>query len=182
MFKALSAALALCFLLAACATPVHHNTASGKPEVFIASSDVDEIKGRIASHMMNAGYSITRDTAYQFAFDRPVDNFWVSAFFGSRYDSQPNARISYSFAVISGGTRVVADVAIITNPGSAFERRTAANQNRDTLQVQELLDAVKADVEAAARGTLAKETALCEEPEPGTAAYALSGPKPECHP
>lgn len=44
-------------------------------------------------------------------------------------------------------TRVVADFAIITNPGSSFERRTDFNNNQDSVQIQSMLDQIKAELE-----------------------------------
>jgi len=77
--------------------------------------------------MVNGGFRITKDTSYELTFDKPVENIAVAVLMGSKYDSQPNARVSYTFAQVNDTTRVVADVAIITNPGSAFERLMQAS-------------------------------------------------------
>lgn len=76
-------------------------------------------------------------------FDRPVTNILASALLGSRYDSQPNARITYMFSKFSSSIRVVADMAVITNPGSAFERRTPFNNNQDSLSIQQMMLNIK---------------------------------------
>ena len=138
----------LCFLVAACATPVKHHTASGRPEVTIATTNVGAVKGALISEMVNRGYSITRESDFLVAFDRPIDNVWAAALLGSRYDSTPNARVSYTIARIQDAIRVVADLAIITNPGSAFERQTNMNANEDSRKIQGLLDRVKSNVDA----------------------------------
>ena len=128
--------LLVCFSLAACASPVTHQTASGRPEVTIATTTVDAVKGALISAMVNGGYSITRDSDYLLAFDRPVDNVLAAALLGSEYDSTPNARISYTIAELRSRIRVVADLALVTNPGSAFERHTNMNTNQDSLKVR----------------------------------------------
>ena len=138
----------LCFLVAACAAPVKHHTASGRPEVTITTNNVGAVKGALISEMVNRGYSITRESDFLVAFDRPIDNVWAAALLGSRYDSTPNARVSYTIARIQDAIRVVADLAIITNPGSAFERQTNMNANEDSRMIQGLMDRVKRTVEA----------------------------------
>lgn len=97
--------------------------------------------------MLNGGYRITKDTPYELAFDKPVQNFAVAVLMGSKYDSQPNARVSYSFAQLGSDTRVIADLAVITNPESAFERRTAVNAGVDAHDVQVLLDNVRGSLD-----------------------------------
>ena len=143
-----AAVMILCFLVAACATPVKHHTASGRPEVTIATTNVGAVKGALISEMVNRGYSITRESDFLVGFDRPIDNVWAAALLGSRYDSTPNARVSYTIARIQDAIRVVADLAIITNPGSAFERQTDMNANKDSRMIQGLMDRVKSNVEA----------------------------------
>ena len=139
--------LALTAFCAGCTAPVQHATSSGKPETTIAGTTPEKVKPLIVNRMLSAGYRITRDTQFEIAFDAPVKNVAAQVLLGSRYDSQPNARVSYSFASTGTETRVVADIAIITNPNSGFERRTEMNQAADSVQVQNILDAVRAALE-----------------------------------
>jgi hypothetical protein len=129
--------------LASCATPVQHNTASGKPEVTINVADLDAVTSTFQSEMINRGYMQTGGNRFMLKFDRPVTNILASALLGSRYDSQPNARITYMFSKFSSSIRVVADMAVITNPGSAFERRTPFNNNQDSLSIQQMMLNIK---------------------------------------
>jgi hypothetical protein len=143
------AAIWLLATLCGCAAPVQHGTASGKPEVTISNTTQDIVKPLVVNRMLSAGYRITRDTQFELAFDAPVQNVAAQVLLGSKYDSQPNARVSYSFASTGTGLRVVADIAIITNPGSGFERRTEMNQSADSPLIQNMLDAVRSEVEMA---------------------------------
>lgn len=130
-------ALASFLALSACAGTLHRpQTASGRPEVTIANTTPEKIKPVLVSEMANAGYRISKDTPYELAFDKPVQNLAMAALLGSEYDSQPNARITYTFAQIGKDTRVIGDVAVITNPGSAFERRTELNNGVDAYDLQ----------------------------------------------
>lgn len=130
--------------LAGCAEPVTHATPSGRPEVTISGRSSAWAKDRLTNEMLNRGYTVTMDSGSTVAFDRASNNALANAFFGSGYDGVPNARITYSIVQIGGDTRIVADMAVITNPGSAFERRTPMNNNQDSTEIQELLNRIKA--------------------------------------
>lgn len=137
--------VAIAAALAGCGS-VNHQTASGKVEVTISATP-EAVKASIVNAMVNQRYRISKDTAYEIAFDKPSENLLAVAFLGSKYDGTPNTRVSYFLAPTPPTVRVVADFAIITNPGSSFERRTDLNRSEDTAQVQALLEGVKAEVE-----------------------------------
>lgn len=134
--------------LQGCGTPVEHATASGKVETSITAPSADVVKSALVNEMVNRGYRITKDTPYEVAFDKPSDSVAAQLLFGSRYDGIPNARISYMIASTPPTVRVVADLAIITNPGSAFEQRMPLNNSQESVQAQALLDAVKYKIES----------------------------------
>ena len=90
---------------------------------------------------------VSKDSQFEIAFDKPTENLAAVAFLGSRYDSTPNNRASFYITPSPPVTRIVADFAIITNPGSSFERRTDFNRAEDTKQIQALLDQIKTDME-----------------------------------
>lgn len=123
--------LGFALALGGCAAPIQHQTASGRPETLIHNTSADSVKSAIVNGMMSKGYRITRDTPYEIAFDKPVENIADQVLLGSKYDSQPSARVSYTLASVGADVRVIADMAIITNPGSAFERRTEMNNGQD---------------------------------------------------
>lgn len=138
---------ALGLVLASCGTPVRQDTASGRPEVTVHHVASDRVKGALVSGMLNRGYRITKDSQFEIAFDRPVDNLAVAVLMGSKYDAQPNARVSYQIAQLGDDVRVVADMAIITNPGSAFERRMDVSAGADSPVIQAFLTTIAADLQ-----------------------------------
>lgn len=138
--------LALIFL-SACATPAQHNTPSKKVEVTIHGVQKTAVKDRLTSDMVNRGYLMTKSDDSLIAFDRAVDNFMVNALLSSRYDSTTNARVTYNLIQLDKDVRVIADCAVITNPGSAFEKRTDMNGNPDTYKIQAMLDSLKNMIE-----------------------------------
>jgi ABC-type oligopeptide transport system substrate-binding subunit len=144
-----SIAAACCILmLAACKPPVEHYTPSGKPEVTILKTTKAKVKEELLNQMANMGYITTHTDDSMVVFDRPVDNPMAAAFFGSRYDSTPNTRLTYQIIQQEKWVRVIADFVIITNPGSGFERRTDMNRNEDSKHVQQLLNGIRDKLEA----------------------------------
>lgn len=137
-------ALAICagLLLSGCQT-VQHTTPSGKAETTIANTTTDQVKAEIVNGMMTAGYIIRQDTPYALSFDKQLQDFGAMFVYGSQYDSFPSSRVSFAIAQVGSNVRIVSDVAVITNPGSAFERRTATNNSTDGAQVQAMLDGLK---------------------------------------
>jgi hypothetical protein len=148
--------LLLALLCVGCVTIERPETASGRPEVTIANASPEAIKPALVSYMLDAGFRITKDTPYELAFDKPVQNIAAAVLFGSRYDAQPNVRVSYSFAQFQSSTRVIADIAVITNPASAFERRTEMNSGVDSADIQVLLDKIKSQLDPTSAGAVAR--------------------------
>lgn len=140
-------ALLWVLIIFGCASPVVHNTPSGKVEVTINGVNTDAVKARLVNEMLNIGYSITQDTPHVITFDAPVENALGAILYGSEYDSTPNARISYTLVQAAMATRVVADIAVITNPGSPFERRRDFNHGQDSPTFQTILDRIKSEME-----------------------------------
>ncbi|MHB0706013.1 hypothetical protein ACX4MT_09235 [Roseomonas mucosa] len=136
------------FIVSGCAAPVTHNTASGKPEVTVTTSDLPALKSYITNDMINRGYTIVRESESQLVFDRPVQNVLVGALVGSSFNSTPNTRLTYVFIKNQTSYRVVGDVALITNPGSGFEKRNDMNAAQDTVVIQQMLERMRATLTA----------------------------------
>ena len=148
MKRSLCALVLSGFLAVSCVSPVTHNTPSGKPEVTVTLIEPEDVRGALISEMMSRGYTLNDANDFLLSFDRPVENFLAAALLGSQYDSTPNARITFSIAPIGDSVRVVADLAIITNPGSGFERRTDMNQGQDSPKIQQMLYSIRDRLQA----------------------------------
>jgi SPOR domain len=165
------AVLGLAACLAGCGTPVRQNTASGRPEVTVHQVPADRVKAAIVNEMIDMGYRITKDSQFEIAFDRPTDNPVAAVLFGSKYDAQPNARISYSIAQMGNDVRVVADMAIITNPGSGFEQRTDVSDGADSPKIQEFLDGMARSL--APQPPESKKRTSSNTPVPASGGYVV---------
>lgn len=143
----LALVVCLLFVVTGCAAPIKHLTPSGRPEVTIGGSVGEQVVARITDRMLNAGYNVKTATKPLLVFENPIDNVLAAALLGSRYDSTPAARITYTIIETGTSTRVVASLTAITNPGSAFERVTPMDNSKDSVSVQQFLTELKMSLE-----------------------------------
>ena len=145
--RALSLPLLLVALtVSGCALTAEHQTPSGKPETTIAA-DAKQVRGRVTGRMLGQGYAVTRQSDATLTFEKPVTNSFAAKVYGSSYYSRPNWRLTYTFASEAGATRVIADVMIVTQPGTNGERVDSLNRHIDSRKVQTLLDEIKVALE-----------------------------------
>jgi hypothetical protein len=145
--KSLFAVLALASCtLGACAAPTHLDSPNGHPEVTISRTTPNNVRAAIVSKMIDKGFHVTEDAQLKLVFDRPLDNKLAEALLGSKVKGTPNGRITYSIAQVGDDVRVVADLAAITNPGSASERSTDMNDPDAVHDVQSLLDDLRIEL------------------------------------
>ena len=137
--------------LGACSAPAQLDTPSGRPEVTISRTTPDNVKAAVVRKMIDKGFQVTKDAQFELAFDRPLDNKLVGALLGSKVKGTPNGRITYSIAQVGDDVRVVADLAAITNPGSASERSTDINPPDAVHDVQSLLEDLRTELFVAKR-------------------------------
>jgi hypothetical protein len=147
------AVLALGCALSACGGPTHFDTRSGHPEVTISRVAPDKVKSALVNKMIDEGYRITKDTQFELTFDKLTDSTLAVILFSDR--GPPDWRVAYSFAQVGDDVRVVADVAMIQNPGSAREYRLDQNSpgtgvGAETARgVQAMLDNLRTELSSA---------------------------------
>ncbi|WP_299941174.1 hypothetical protein [uncultured Nitratireductor sp.] len=115
-------------LMAGCQTTSNEPLPSNS---FTFNSSKQVAKEAIVSTYMSRGFNIVRDSDLQLVMDRPAsDNFGAQLLFGSNWNSVPNARIT---ATLLGDnpTKVTVQQAVVTNPGTGFERVMDLSQNPD---------------------------------------------------
>ena len=111
-------------------------TASGRPEAFAEGVSRASTIMAFNEAMINRGYTIVAESASRVVYEKAADNFAAQLLFGSQYNTVPNLRVTMNYLQVSGGTRVIADLAVITNPGSGFAKPTSANQSADAARLQ----------------------------------------------
>lgn len=143
--KAKFAAICLSFIgLTACQTVKPPATASGRPEVTIPGASAAQVKPLLLSKTIDKGYRIIKDDAYSLTFEKPTDNMAAAILLSTNAGGPPTQRVTFTIAELGGATRVVADMAFVSNAGMAFERRTDVSSGAAAPQVQAFLDEVAA--------------------------------------
>lgn len=136
----------LCLAIVGCVPPVILNTMSGRPEI-MTNASLDRLKPELVSAMMNRGYSMRSDSGMVMMMEKRLpDAYGISH--GSRYDPIPAGRITFTFLQSSAQIRLIADMAIVTNPGSAYESQKSANNTQDARVIQQFLEDLKIKVES----------------------------------
>jgi hypothetical protein len=139
--------LLLPFFLVGCATPVTHHTQSGRVEVTINGVKKSAVKETLINDMVNRRYTVTRADDTLVVFERPVENVMAAALLGSQFNAVPVTRCTYNLIQNGKDVRVIGDFAVITNPGSAFERRTDMNSHPETVLMQDFMEQMKSKLE-----------------------------------
>lgn len=123
-----SAVLATIFglILAACqtqpATPM-------LPRSVQIDADSQDVSNKILERRIAHGYIIRQQTPNLLVMDRPASGDFTAQFvYGSNFNIVPNYRLTYQF-IGSNPTTVHVSGAIITNPGSGFEKPSDMNNH-----------------------------------------------------
>jgi hypothetical protein len=107
-------------LAAGCATqPLA--TASGRPDVLLRDTDVERAKSLVTGRMINRGYMPAKSDGMVVVYEKP-GSMAEGILLGSAFNPEVIHRVKASFVPMDTGTRVVLLPAVISNPGSGFER------------------------------------------------------------
>lgn len=137
--------ISACF--AGCMTaPMRLNTPSGKPEVFILNATKKKVSDAIVNRELSKGWDLKSQSDSLLVFATKNTGFGAQLLFGSRYDTVPENRITFTMVEINEGVRLLIKTEVVTNPGSAFEQTTDLTLNPDMAsREQTALEEIKAD-------------------------------------
>jgi hypothetical protein len=134
----LLALLLLTVPLASCASN-GLGTPSGRPEVVVPGTPVEQVKDALIAGMMDSGYSIREVSDHKLVFGRE-GHFDKNLFFGSTYDPTTELQVSYDVFETYEGVRVMAAMHAVTNPGRDFERRSDLSNSKEAREFQSWLE------------------------------------------
>lgn len=118
-------------LLTGCAAPKPPlNTPSGNPEILIPNVTRKQAADALVGWLSSVGMTIRLINEYQLVVGQRADNDTMAKLlYGSKYDTVPEYRLSFTFVEEQRGVKVYSRAAIVTNPGSGFERVNDATDN-----------------------------------------------------
>lgn len=131
------------FLLAGCAPLQPLQTPSGRPEVVISGATKKQVLDLLVAEMLANGAQVKQVHEYGAVFGKRDDSFTGALLFGSRYDSTPEMRLTFNVVEASGAVRVFCNAAMVTNPGSAFERVSDVTGGKTANDIQAMLERLK---------------------------------------
>lgn len=109
------------------------------PQITIEHTTKKQVLDYIAERTIEGdsmkGFRIFNTTDYGITLAKKIEgSLWASYFYGSRYDTNPEGRITYNTVQKNDNVLVVGTFVIVTNPGSGFERVSdVTNQSRNDI-------------------------------------------------
>jgi hypothetical protein len=120
-----AASLCLFTLLEGCATQwASMDTINGKPEVTLPTISAQQVKDYLKDRMINMGFGLEKDSELQLVFGRRGKQPLIQSSWGYR--------VTYSIIDQQPGVRVVADVIMVSDQGTARERPYEAGLTQPT--------------------------------------------------
>ena len=129
-------------LIGCAGTQVQHNTASGRPERQFAAAP-EAVRAALITELVNRGYSITKESQSLVQGEKFTDNFGAVMAYSTGYDSRVMVRVTYTMIPMGAETRVVGDIATVSNPGSGFERVHPLPNSQSSADMQNALNNLK---------------------------------------
>lgn len=142
--------LGLMLTLGACGTLPHAETPTGRPDVTIRAKP-ETIKAYLIERISAKGAVLVQETPSTLVFEAPTQNAGAIIMMGTSHQSQPTERYSYTIVKQGNMTRVMANLSIIANQGTAFEKRMDFNRTHEAVAVQASLERMKANLEGKAK-------------------------------
>ena len=130
-------------LVGGCETAPPLQTPSQRPEVTISGATKKEILDLVVDNMLADGYQIKRMNDYSAVFGKLDRSFSGALLSGSKYDSTPEVRVTWNMVETGNAIRVFCNVAVVTNPGSGFERVTDVTGGKFAHEIQAMLERLK---------------------------------------
>lgn len=121
------AALSFVSVFAGCVVPPSYKTASGRPDIEIATKNMGRLKSEIITKMLDHGASLVRDTDYMLEFSLPLtggEQFSTAMSIGNA-SSHNWKSVSYTFAPTQNGIRIIGSCSVVAElPGGRVNRQS----------------------------------------------------------
>ncbi|MDD3143016.1 MAG: PDZ domain-containing protein [Candidatus Cloacimonetes bacterium] len=121
-------------LLSSCASNYAVDSPTGRAEVIINGVPKKDISDTIVNNMLSRGFTLQKLNDYQLIFGIKETDLGLMLLAGSHYDSVPEWRYTYNLVDFAGGIRILTNIWLVTNPGSAFEKITDVSTNSKSAQ------------------------------------------------
>jgi hypothetical protein len=117
-------------------------TRSGRPEITVGSLTKPAAIEALIAATADEGWTLRSMSAYLVVVARQMTD-WGRFLLGSAFNPNPEWRESFTLLQVGDSIRIVGSVAIIRNPGSAYEAADDATSGRAGRDLQAQLDRLK---------------------------------------
>lgn len=128
--------------LSACAAPVQHQTASGRPERQFSATP-DTVRPVLINELVNRKYNITQESQSLIVAEKLSDNAAANLLLGTGHSPQLTVRVRFMMMATTSGTRVVGDIDLVQNRGTAFEKVIPQTHGASSVDMQTALDGLR---------------------------------------
>jgi len=129
-----------------CATTPPIPTPSGKPEIVFSNVTKNEVANRIIDGSSSDGWVLKNSSEYIVVLEKPITSGFAKFVYGSKWNETPNVRLQCQLTEVQDGVRVLFNIFIVTNPGTAHEIITDISKGKDAYNLYSQLESLKAKI------------------------------------
>ena len=112
------------FVIGGCAAPPKRlDTPSGNPEVTVDGVTKQEVIDVMLDSVLASGAKIESVNDHGIVVSKEAGGIGIVLVYGSGYDPKPDIRAHFYVVDTMDGVKIYAQGEIVTNPGSAYERK-----------------------------------------------------------
>lgn len=144
-------------IMTSCQTAEPIKATSKPPEVTIENATRKQIIDIISGEMRDGGFKILSVNDSKLLVGRKSGAALIASVYGSSFTGMAEERIAYNVIDVGNSVKVSADIGIVANPGTSFEKITNLNDTKYASSMQASLESLKHSVQAAKQAPIQKE-------------------------
>jgi C-terminal processing protease CtpA/Prc len=102
--------------------------------VSITDATISEVRDQVTRDYLGIGFNIVVSNDAVLILQKTSNDFMTNVFYGSRYNTYPAYRAQFNFVQQANTVYTTAELSIITNPNSSFEKSTPIYNDKNINQ------------------------------------------------
>lgn len=127
--------------LAACSDQTI-NTPSGFPEVTLQNVNADCVRQHMQSSAMSMGSLVRTSNDNMLIVGKPTKNMLAVALMGTGLNATPEERATIMYARLGNDLRIVAQLSMVSNPGTGLEHSVPTSNRQDAAALISLAERI----------------------------------------
>ena len=159
--------------IVSCQTMSPSNQSSGLPHVLLENTSSSIVMNTIVSSMNNSGFKVISTKDSTVVVTRPSGPELAADVFGASFSGTAEIRIAYTITRSGSAVQVSADISLVANPGTSYEKSASLNDTKYARSMQASLETLKSAVHPA--GHAAGQPQTSSEPSQRPSLQQQSG-------